>query len=57
MNEAKRILIQSEDMEIQKVAELVGYKDSFYFSRVFKNHEGVYPSDFRKSAKDSFSTL
>lgn len=57
MNEAKRILIQSEDMEIQKVAELVGYKDSFYFSRVFKNHEGVYPSDFRKSAKGSSSTL
>ena len=49
MNEAKRILVQSRDIEIQKVAELVGYRDGFYFSRVFKNHVGVYPSDFRKS--------
>ncbi len=47
MNEAKRLLLCNPEIEIQKVGELVGYKDNFYFSRVFKNHTGIQPSEFR----------
>ncbi len=47
MNEAKRLLINEQDMEIQKIGELVGYKDGFYFSRVFKSYTGMQPSEFR----------
>ena len=47
MNEAKRLLINELDMEIQKIGELVGYKDGFYFSRVFKSYTGMQPSEFR----------
>lgn len=36
MNEAKRLLLNNPDMEIQKIGELVGYRDGFYFSRAFK---------------------
>ncbi|EKQ50959.1 MULTISPECIES: response regulator [unclassified Clostridium] len=47
INESKQLLINQPDMEIKKVGELVGYKDAFYFSRVFKSNVGVYPSDYR----------
>jgi YesN/AraC family two-component response regulator len=47
MNEAKRLLIHEPGMEIQKIGELVGYKDGFYFSRVFKSYTGMQPSEFR----------
>ncbi len=47
MNEAKRLLLSSPEMEVQKIGELVGYKNAFYFSRAFKNYTGVQPSEFR----------
>lgn len=47
INEAKLLLINQPDLEVKKVGELVGYKDAFYFSRVFKSNVGVYPSDYR----------
>lgn len=49
INEAKRLLISNPEMEIQMVGELVGYKDGFYFSRVFKSYVGTQPSEFRNS--------
>lgn len=50
MNEAKRLLVSHPDMEIQKIGELVGYKDSFYFSRAFKSFTGIQPSEYRNQA-------
>ena len=47
MNEAKRLLLGNPDLEIQKIGELVGYKDGFYFSRAFKSYTGIQPSEFR----------
>jgi YesN/AraC family two-component response regulator len=47
INESKLLLINQPDLEIKKVGELVGYKDAFYFSRVFKSNVGIYPSDYR----------
>lgn len=51
MNEAKRLLLGNPDMEIQMVGELVGYKDGFYFSRVFKSYTGIQPSEFRNQGQ------
>lgn len=54
MNEAKRLLLSSPETEIQIIGELVGYKNAFYFSRAFKNHTGLQPSEFRiLSAKNN----
>lgn len=47
INKAKQILITKPDLEIKKIADLVGYKDAFYFSRVFKSNVGMYPTDYR----------
>jgi AraC family transcriptional activator of pobA len=45
--EAKRMLIHSENT-ISEIAELLGYSDYSYFSRLFKNKCGETPSDFAK---------
>jgi two-component system, response regulator YesN len=47
INEAKQLLASSPQLDVRTVGELVGYDDQFYFSRVFKSHVGVYPSEFR----------
>lgn len=51
INEAKRLLLGNPDMEIQMIGELVGYKDGFYFSRVFKSYTGIQPSEFRNQGQ------
>ncbi|MGH4037204.1 MAG: response regulator transcription factor [Sphaerochaeta sp.] len=49
VKEAEKLLIKYPNMEIYRVAELVGYKENnFYFSRIFKTKTGIQPSEFRK---------
>lgn len=47
INQAKQLLINQPELEIKQIGELIGYKDAFYFSRVFKSNVGVYPTDYR----------
>lgn len=48
IEEAKRLLVHYPEMEIYKIAELIGYKQNyFYFSRIFKNKTGLKPSEYR----------
>lgn len=51
INQAKQLLAQYRDMEVSRIGELVGYKDAFYFSRVFKAHTNMTPSEYRMSNK------
>ncbi|TMV15965.1 AraC family transcriptional regulator [Paenibacillus thermoaerophilus] len=46
MAEAKNIMINS-DLQIKEVAEALGYRDEFYFSRLFKKIVGVAPKHYR----------
>lgn len=39
-------LISEGDKKIKEVSELLGFKDEFYFSRLFKKVEGVSPREF-----------
>ena len=47
MEKAKAYLTNTQKT-IQWIAEQVGYTDEKYFSRIFKEHVGVLPSDFRQ---------
>lgn len=47
IGDAKKLLLQ-EGLSIEEVAYQVGYHDYFYFTKVFKKHEGISPSAFRK---------
>lgn len=51
---AKRIqkakeLLADETLSIEQIAEQTGYRDYFYFTKVFKKAVGVSPSKYRKS--------
>ncbi len=54
MNEAKRLLLQNPEMEIQKVGEIAGYRDGYYFSRAFKAYTGMQPSEYRNMNRNPF---
>lgn len=47
INEAKQYLITRPDLSVKAVGEFVGYNDQYYFSRLFKNCTGYYPTDYR----------
>lgn len=49
MDEAKRLIRQHPQHELGRIAELVGYEDPHYFSRIFKNVTGVSPKEYRES--------
>ena len=50
MEMAKKILI-NEKLKNYEIAEILGYKDVEYFSKVFKKYSGVTPVEFREMKK------
>ncbi|MFF2479934.1 ABC transporter substrate-binding protein [Paenibacillus sp. NPDC058071] len=51
IEKAKELLL-STDFTLKEIAESVGYMDSYYFSRVFKKHEGVSPIHYKQSVHE-----
>lgn len=47
INDAKQYLLTRPDLSVKTVGEIVGYNDQYYFSRLFKNCTGCYPTDYR----------
>ena len=45
------VLVDS-DLSIERIAELTGFRDSFYFSKLFKKHIGTSPLRYRKQARE-----
>lgn len=41
-------LLENTDCSIAEIAEIVGYENPLYFSRVFKKQTGISPSGYRK---------
>lgn len=44
-------LLCGDKLSVQDVAEMVGYRDLKYFSRLFKNTTGISPTDYKKLYK------
>lgn len=42
-------LLADETLSIDSIAEMVGYNDYFYFTKVFKKSTGISPSKYRKN--------
>lgn len=49
MELAKRLIENNEGLGIAQVAELSGYSDSHYFSRIFKLYTSQTPSEYKNS--------
>ncbi len=50
IDEAKRLLTE-RDASVSEAAEKSGFRDSVYFSTVFRKHEGMSPSRYKKKMK------
>lgn len=50
INYAKRYLAESDEL-IRDIAQKVGYKDEFYFSRIFKKKVGMSPSEYARNSR------
>ncbi|TDF98818.1 response regulator [Paenibacillus piri] len=51
ITEAKRLLAQESSLLISDLAEMVGYKDGKYFTKLFKREVGMNPSEYREKAR------
>lgn len=49
MEQAQNLLVQENFVSVEDVSARCGYSDSYYFSRLFKEHFGVSPLKFRKA--------
>ncbi|WP_041669234.1 AraC family transcriptional regulator [Acetobacterium woodii] len=45
IDKAKELMSEG-NKKVKEVAEVLGFTDEFYFSRVFKKNEGISPTDF-----------
>ena len=50
LEKARELLEGGYQGSIQEVAALVGYDDAYHFSKLYKKHYGVSPSQARKNA-------
>ena len=41
-------LLQQETLSMKEICVSVGYGDPNYFSRIFKKHTGVTPTEYRE---------
>lgn len=55
INRAKE-LIELSDLRINEIADLLGFEDPFYFSRLFTKKTGRSPSDWRRLRQQSTPT-
>ena len=47
--EKAKVLLKLEEVTVSEIAEILGFTDVAYFSRFFKKHVGVSPSEFAKN--------
>ena len=45
------ILLRNTESSIAEIAESVGFDDFSYFAKVFKQHTGVTPREYRKAMR------
>ena len=48
-----KVLLLTTSMKTKEVGEIVGFSDSYYFSKVFKKNTGISPTVFGKGIKKS----
>ena len=52
MEKAKELMKQTNEILIKDISERLGYKDQFYFSRVFRSYTGKCPSEYIEEIKE-----
>lgn len=52
-----RLLLTNSERKVNEIASEVGYKDSYYFSRMFKKNVGISPLIYRKTMQRKIVVL
>jgi len=47
--EQAKLLLASEECSSQEIAEMLGFENIYYFSRVFSSYTGISPSQYQRS--------
>ncbi len=45
---AKKLIVENPELRINEIADMVGFKEPYYFSKVFKRKTGVWPTEYGK---------
>ncbi len=53
LKKAKQLIRECPDLQVKDVASIVGFKDQFYFSRLFHHEVGLTPSKFIQECKQN----
>lgn len=48
--ERAKILLKKHDYKVYEVSDLLGYKETSYFSKLFKKHTGYTPAEYKKNS-------
>lgn len=51
MMNARRLLLENEDMTVKELASMVGYTSPRHFASLFYEYTGSYPSEYRKKCR------
>ncbi len=46
IDKAKQIMEEQSDLLVKEIAEMVGFQDAYYFSKIFKKKTGVWPTEY-----------
>ncbi len=46
--ENAQMLLETTNYSVNEISSIVGYDNQLYFSRIFKKHKGVSPTEYRK---------
>lgn len=50
--EKSKEFLQKTDLSIREISTMVGFSDSNYFAKIFRNNVGVSPTEFRKVGEE-----
>ena len=53
LEKAKKIFQVDSDLLIKDVASMTGYRDQFYFSRIFRSYTGMSPTEYIEFVKNN----
>ncbi|MGN1142798.1 MAG: helix-turn-helix domain-containing protein, partial [Oliverpabstia sp.] len=56
MEKAMEMMQEDDSLRIRTIAEMTGYSDQLYFSRIFKRYTGYSPEDYIKQIKKQKTT-
>lgn len=52
IEEACRLMSDQPEMKFRELAELLGFSDQHYFSKVFKEYKGLRPTEYKQKLSD-----